>query len=114
VLMTCVGIGFSNLSKTLKWHCDKIRPHYLQTKQKLPRTPKRYIYIQDRIPTYILRTFLIFHQQYQYRNKRRLLTMWFPAIPPVTVTLTLTLTFLRLGPVEPTWRKSTLRTWFRC
>lgn len=55
VLMTCVGVGFSNLSKTLKWYSYLIRSQRLQTKQKLPWTPKEIKprFIQDRICSYI-------------------------------------------------------------
>lgn len=88
VLMTCVGIGFSNLSKTLKWYSHQIRPQRLQTKQKLLRTPKetKSKFIQDRTCSYI-KVFLIFHlKKSEYLNKRHLCIMWFLAISAVALT----------------------------
>lgn len=72
VLMTCVGIGFSNLSKTLKWYSYTSSLRCGWMKQKLRRsegTTSRCVHPgQDSLLT--LRT-LVFHWKYWCANKRR-------------------------------------------
>lgn len=75
VLMTCVGVGFSNLSKTLKWHCQKMKGPKASRQHRSCQGTKGIRFIQD-FPNFLL------ENKSGYLNKRRLSTLWFSAISP--------------------------------
>lgn len=62
VLMTCVGIGFSNLSKTLKWHCQKMKGPKASRQRRSCQATKGTRFIQD-FPASHLKTIRISKQR---------------------------------------------------